>query len=64
MIGFHVQHISVNVLLILSSLMISCVDFLSYFDEQMLTSKDANFIGYTFKKSDLKSAGTAGILLC
>ncbi|KAG8390013.1 hypothetical protein BUALT_Bualt01G0039100 [Buddleja alternifolia] len=29
---------------------------------QMLTSKDANFIGYTFKKSDLlKSAGTAGI---
>ncbi|KAG6400296.1 hypothetical protein SASPL_137122 [Salvia splendens] len=30
--------------------------------EEMLTSKDANFIGYTFKKSDLlKSAGTAGI---
>ncbi|XP_047955277.1 serine/threonine-protein kinase tricornered-like [Salvia hispanica] len=29
---------------------------------KMLTSKDANFIGYTFKKSDLlKSAGTAGI---
>ncbi|KAH6781218.1 Protein kinase family protein, partial [Perilla frutescens var. hirtella] len=26
---------------------------------KMLTSKDANFIGYTFKKSDLKSAGTA-----
>lgn len=43
-------------------------DLLIYFDhlltisvEQMLTSKDANFIGYTFKKSDLKSAGTAGI---
>ncbi|KAL6521920.1 hypothetical protein OROMI_031797 [Orobanche minor] len=30
---------------------------------KMLTSKDANFIGYTFKKSDiLKSAGTSGIL--
>ncbi|XP_051139214.1 uncharacterized protein LOC127257003 isoform X2 [Andrographis paniculata] len=29
---------------------------------KMLTSKDANFIGYTFKKSDLlKSAKTAGI---
>ncbi|CAA0840667.1 Protein kinase family protein [Striga hermonthica] len=29
---------------------------------KMLTSKDANFIGYTFKKSDLlKSADTAGI---
>ncbi|XP_075096878.1 uncharacterized protein LOC107822522 [Nicotiana tabacum] len=29
---------------------------------KMLTSKDANFIGYTFKKSDiLKSAGTSGI---
>ncbi|KAL8513899.1 hypothetical protein ACS0TY_013136 [Phlomoides rotata] len=29
---------------------------------KMLTSKDSNFIGYTFKKSDLlKSAGTAGI---
>lgn len=28
---------------------------------QMLTSKDANFIGYTFKKSDiLKSAETSG----
>ncbi|KAK6160701.1 hypothetical protein DH2020_004082 [Rehmannia glutinosa] len=29
---------------------------------KMLTSKDTNFIGYTFKKSDLlKSGGTAGI---
>ncbi|PIN16446.1 hypothetical protein CDL12_10900 [Handroanthus impetiginosus] len=29
---------------------------------KMLTSKDSNFIGYTFKKSDLlKSAGTEGI---
>ncbi|KAM3337946.1 serine/threonine-protein kinase 38-like [Capsicum galapagoense] len=29
---------------------------------KMLTSKDANFIGYTYKKSDiLKSAGTSGI---
>ncbi|KAI3465351.1 hypothetical protein Pfo_022014 [Paulownia fortunei] len=29
---------------------------------KMLTSKDANFIGYTFKKSDLfKSAGTADV---
>ena len=31
---------------------------------QMLTSKDANFIGYTFKKSDImKSIGTSGLLL-
>lgn len=30
----------------------------------MLTSKDANFIGFTFKKSDiLKSAETSGMLL-
>lgn len=31
---------------------------------QMLTSKDANFLGYTFKKSDIiKSVGTSGLLL-
>ncbi|KAK2995603.1 hypothetical protein RJ640_020239 [Escallonia rubra] len=31
---------------------------------KMLTSKDANFIGYTFKKSDmLKSVGASGVLL-
>ncbi|KAJ9567654.1 hypothetical protein OSB04_003620 [Centaurea solstitialis] len=31
---------------------------------KMLTSKDSNFIGYTFKKSDmLKSVGTSGMLL-
>lgn len=30
----------------------------------MLTSKDSNFIGYTFKKSDmLKSVGTSGMFL-
>ena len=30
---------------------------------QMLTSKDSNFIGYTFKKSDmLKSVGSSGML--
>lgn len=41
--------------------MLWMLNFLPYFDEQMLTSKDSNFIGYTFKKSDLlKSAGTAG----
>lgn len=31
---------------------------------QMLTSKDTNFIGYTFKKSDvLKSLENSGMLL-
>ncbi|XP_010263542.1 PREDICTED: serine/threonine-protein kinase tricorner-like isoform X2 [Nelumbo nucifera] len=27
---------------------------------KMLTSKDANFLGFTFKKSDIKSIGTSG----